>query len=93
MRARVAECLCTEQSFRRIGGLSFGTLFALFLLWQIGDEGAFDWWLILVGVAYGAGWVWAFLMWHVMKRDSQRLKSQVEATRKATSGNNGTHST
>lgn len=93
VRARIGEYVRTEQGFRRSGTLGFGTLFGLFILWFVGQHGGVGWWLFLVALAYGAGWLWAFLMWQATKGDIQRINSQIEAARKAQSASNGTHST
>lgn len=92
--ARIGEYVRTESGFRRSGALGFGTLAGFGLLWQLGAHGALGWWLFLVALAYGAGWVWAFFMWQVMKGNIERLKAQIEAARKAPqSVNNEPHST
>jgi hypothetical protein len=91
--ARIGDYLRTEQGFRRSGAVTFGTLFGLFLLWFIGDLGGAGWWLFLIALSYPAGWVWAYFMWQAMKGDIERIKSQIEAARKAQSVGNGTHST
>ncbi|MGA8050101.1 MAG: hypothetical protein WCA09_07980 [Burkholderiales bacterium] len=93
VRARIGEYLRTERGFRRSGTITFGTLFGLFILWFVGEFGGVGWWLFLVALAYGAGWVWAYFMWQAMKGDIERIKSQIEAARRAQSVSNGTHST
>jgi len=93
VRARIGEYVRTEQGFRRSGSLGFGTLSAIFILWLVGDLGSVGWWLFLVALAYGAGWVWAYFMWQAMRDDFERINSQIEAARKAQAANNGTHST
>ena len=93
VRARIGEYVRTEQGFRRSGSLSFGTLVAIFILWLVGELGGVGWWLFLVALAYGAGWVWAYFMWQAMKGNIERIKSQIEASRKAQEADNGAHST
>ena len=93
VRARVGDYIRTEPGFRRSGTLVFGTLFGLGALWQFGALGGPAWWLFVVAVSYGAGWVWAFFMWQAMKGDVERIKAKIEAARKASaSPGNGSHS-
>jgi hypothetical protein len=35
---------------------------------MFGKYGGVGWWLFLVALAVPAGWVWAFFMWHALKR-------------------------
>jgi hypothetical protein len=92
--ARIGEYVRTESGFRRTGTLGFGTLAGLGLLGQLGAHGALGWWLFLVALAYGAGWLWAYLMWQFMKGDIERISAKIEEARKARqSVNNEPHST
>jgi hypothetical protein len=50
---------------------------AIFELWFVGAQGGIAWWLFLVALAVGAGWLWSYLMWQVLKGDIERISSQL----------------
>jgi len=61
----------------RTGTVFFGGGMAIFELWYVGAHGGIAWWLFLVALAIGAGWLWSYLMWQVLKGDIERISSQL----------------
>ena len=86
LRARFAKYLQHRPNFIKVWGTTFGVAFAVVELWMFGKYGGVGWWLFLAVLAVPAGWVWAFLMWHVMEHDIRRLSSSDSTTRKLNNG-------
>ena len=61
----------------RTGTVFFGGGMAIFELWFVGAHGGFAWWLFLIALAFGAGLLWSYLMWQVLKSDIERISSQL----------------
>ena len=72
MRSRPAEYLAKKPNFMKVAGSSFGVLFGIVLVWQLGAYGGVGWWLFLGVLAAAAGWCWAYGMWFVCGNDLQR---------------------
>jgi dipeptide/tripeptide permease len=73
--SKLGKYLREKQNFVKVGTISFGSLFAIWLIWLLGEEGGFGWWLTLAALAFAAGWVWAQAMWLVLRGDFQKVSS------------------
>lgn len=61
----MSRYLGTKANFLRFSILTMGSLSTALLLWNFGPWGELGWWLFLIGLGFGAGWLWGFLMWHL----------------------------
>jgi dipeptide/tripeptide permease len=73
--SKLGKYLREKHNFVRVGAISFGSLFAIWLIWLLGEEGGIGWWLTLATLAFAAGWVWAHAMWLVLRSDFQKNSS------------------
>lgn len=75
----------TKSDFMRFGTVTFGALAALGGLWMFGRYGRMGWWVFLIALAFGAGWVWSFFMWQVFRSEieSRNLRSSANGTKKS----------
>jgi hypothetical protein len=64
-----------RRGFIKVATASFAVPFAVAVLWMFGAHGGLGWWLFLVVLALGAGWLWASAMWLVVKSDLERIPS------------------
>ncbi len=78
LRERLRQYTSTKPGFMRFGTIAFGGLMAIFMLWFVGSHGGLFWWLFIVAVCVGAGWLWSCFMWLVVKDDIERVSSQLD---------------
>lgn len=64
-----AQC---RRDFVNVWGPIFGVLASVLLLLLMGKHGGVAWWIILVVLAFAAGWVWAFCMWYFVEKQHER---------------------
>jgi len=68
-----------KRSFIKVETVAFGVPFAVAELWMFGAHGGVGWWLFLVVLAFAGAWIWASLMWLVLKNDLRRMSSDSTA--------------
>lgn len=73
VRVSFGKYLQDKSNFIRVGTVGIGVPAAVGLLWMFGGHGGVGWWLYLVVLAFGGGWLWAVFMWLVFKNDIQRM--------------------
>jgi len=70
----------------RTGTVFSGGGMAIFELWFVGAHGGLGWWLFLIALAFGAGWLWSYLMWQVLRGDIERISSQLNGRQPTQTG-------
>jgi hypothetical protein len=78
LRVRLGRYIREKRNFIKVGTLSFGVPAAVGELWIFGKHGDLGLWLLLLILTFAGAWVWASVMWLVIKDDLERI-SDVES--------------
>jgi hypothetical protein len=76
VRKRRAKWFGQKSNFMKFGTLVFGAPMAVTMLYVAGWGGGLGWWLSLVAISFGGGWLWSYFMWPVLEKNFRRIEAE-----------------